>query len=183
MPGAGYPIEIHKPAKDLAQLLPMMQVGLHAMSAYNGVAGLVQMFGYPVPKVPEKWRTAAQGSVDLLKKESSVAKFGIVRKKSESKDRESSETVRGASLRELKNFFEAHPGAESWAGLRRIGDPDDGTAVWTKVEAKDLAVKLEERAAERATERRAEKAISCKQETKPSTDEPSGCPRPCCTVA
>ena len=40
------------------------------------------MAGYPVPKVPEKLRKAVQGSVDLLKQESSVAAFGVVHRKS-----------------------------------------------------------------------------------------------------
>ena len=31
------------------------------------VAGVAQMVGYPVPKVPEGWRKGAQSSVEMLK--------------------------------------------------------------------------------------------------------------------
>ena len=125
----------------------------------NGVAGVAQMFGYPVPKVPEKWRKGAQGMVDLLKDESSVAAFGVVHKKSLSKDKESSETVRGESLRELERFFKDNDPDKKYAGLRRIGDPNDGAAVWTKVDEDDVDAKL----AKRAEQRREEGAISRKQ--------------------
>jgi hypothetical protein len=40
---------------------------MRAMSLYNGVAGVAQMVGYPVPKVPEGWRKGAQSSVEMLK--------------------------------------------------------------------------------------------------------------------
>ena len=110
------------------------------------------MFGYPLPLVPEKWRKAAQGTVDLLKQESSVAAFGAINEKVKDKD-EANQTVRGASLRELKKFFEAHPEAENYAGLRRIGDPSDGTAVWTTLtNDEDVEKALAERAMQRRDE-------------------------------
>ena len=65
--GDGYPIEITTPAEIVPKLLPVMQVGMRAMSLYNGVVGVAQMVGYPVPKVPEGWRKGAQSSVEMLK--------------------------------------------------------------------------------------------------------------------
>ena len=65
--GAGYPIEITTPSEIVPKLLPAMQVGMRAMSLYNGVAGVMQMFGCPVPKVPKAWREGAQSSVEMLK--------------------------------------------------------------------------------------------------------------------
>ena len=65
--GDGYPIEITTPAELVPKLLPVMQVGMRAMSLYNGVAGVAQMVGYPAPKVPEGWRKGAQSSVEMLK--------------------------------------------------------------------------------------------------------------------
>ena len=100
----------------------------------------------------------------------------VVNEKSKSKDKESSETVRGASLRELKEFFEANPKAKNYAGLRRIGDPNDGTAIWTKVKDEDLEATLEVRAAERLAEeklRREELVDSDRAlDLKPAADEP-----------
>ena len=46
-------------------------------------------------------------------------------------------SVRGASLRVLHDFFQENdPGLKGgrsgqFAGLQRIGDPEDGTALWT----------------------------------------------------
>ena len=65
--GDGYPIVITKPADIVHKLIPVMQVGIRAMSLFNGVAGVARMVGYPVPKVPEQWRKGAQSSVEMLK--------------------------------------------------------------------------------------------------------------------
>ena len=65
--GDGYPIVITTPAEIVLLLLPVMQVGMHAMSLYNGLAGVAWMFGYPLPRVPRKWRNGAQSSVNMLK--------------------------------------------------------------------------------------------------------------------
>ena len=65
--GDGYPIVITTPSEIVHKLLPMMQVGMRAMSLYNGVAGVAQMVGYPFPKVSEEWRKGAQSSVEMLK--------------------------------------------------------------------------------------------------------------------
>ena len=65
--GVGYPIVITTPSEIVHKLLPVMQVGMRAMSLYNGVAGVAQMVGYPFPKVSEQWRKGAQSSVEMLK--------------------------------------------------------------------------------------------------------------------
>ena len=65
--GAGYPKVITTPAEIVHKLLPLMQVGMRAMSLFNGVAGVARMVGYPAPKVPEEWRKGAQSSVEMLK--------------------------------------------------------------------------------------------------------------------
>ena len=66
-PSGHYPIEIKTPSDVVPKLLPVMQVGMRAMSLYNGVAGVARMVGYPVPKVPEGWCKGAQSSVEMLK--------------------------------------------------------------------------------------------------------------------
>jgi hypothetical protein len=65
--GDGYPIKITTPSEIVHKLLPVMQVGMRAMSLYNGVGGIALMFGAPVPSVPEEWRKGAQSSVEMLK--------------------------------------------------------------------------------------------------------------------
>ena len=47
-------------AEVVPKLLPVMQVGMHALSVFNGVAGVARMFGAPVPSVPADWQRGAQ---------------------------------------------------------------------------------------------------------------------------
>ena len=64
--------------------------------------------------------------------------------------------MRGASLRELERFFKDNDEKKLYAGLRRIGDPNDGTAVWTKLEGDEF----EQALADRTKEWRAENGTS-----------------------
>ena len=147
-----YPIRITKPAAIVSKLLPLMQVGLHAASLVNGVSGVVRLFGYPCPKVPEAWRAGAQDSVEILKQESSVEQFAAVHEKVQEGD-EATETTRGGALRDLEAFFAEYDKERNYAGLRRIGDPSDGTAVWTLLtDPEEVKGALEARARERREE-------------------------------
>ena len=149
-----YPIRITKPAEVVSKLLPVMQVGLHAASLVNGVAGVVRLFGYPCPKVPEAWRAGAQDSVEILKQESSVERFAAVHEKVQEGDG-ATETTRGGALRDLEDFINTYDKKRDYAGLRRIGDPNDGTAVWTRLtDPKEVKAALEARAKERRAERK-----------------------------
>ena len=65
--GNGYPIVITTPSDIVHKLLPVMQVGMRAMSLYNGVAGVARMFGAPVPSMSEDWSKGAQSLVEMLK--------------------------------------------------------------------------------------------------------------------
>ena len=151
--GDGYPIVLTEPSELVSKLVPVMQVGLHAMSVYNGVAGVARMFVPALPTVPEKWCEGAQSSVEMLKQKSSVEKFGAIHEKVEAKD-ETNETVRGAALRELEAFFAEKDASKGYAGLRRIGDPSDGTAIWTVVADENVEAKLAERGEQRRLEER-----------------------------
>ena len=61
------------------------------------------------------------------------------------------ETTRGASLRELRLFFEKEDSSKGYAGLRRITD-EDGNAVWTILKRKEVVAELKKRASERREE-------------------------------
>lgn len=65
--GEGYPIVIKTPSELVHTLLPVMQVGMRAMSLYHGVGGIARMFGVPVPLLSEDMRKLAQASVEMLK--------------------------------------------------------------------------------------------------------------------
>ena len=143
---------------------------------------MVQMFGYPVPKVPKNIVEGAQGAVDLLKQKSSVAAFGAINEKVKDKNEEE-QTVRGQSLRELEQFFKKYDEKEKYAGLRRIGNPEDGTALWTRVPNEQVAAKL----SERTERRRAKKHLQAEHLKEKKLDEIEDklekINRNCCVVA
>ena len=113
-----------------------------------------------IPKVPEAWATGARESVELLKQESSVAQFGVVHEKVMGGSEES-KSVRGHSLRVFTDFLQKNdPGLKAgksgdFAGLQRIGDPNDGTALWTTLtDPQAIKSALEARTREREAEAR-----------------------------
>ena len=126
--------------------------------------GVARLFGYPVPKVPEAWANGARESVELLKQESSVAQFGVVHDEVMAGNEEGSEeskSVRGHSLRVFTDFLAKNdPGLKAntsghFAGLQRIGDPNDGTALWTTLtDQQQIKSALVARAREREAESR-----------------------------
>lgn len=103
----GYPIEITKRSEVVPKMLPFISQGMKAMSLYNGVAGIINMFGIPFPRVPKSVRENMKESVEMLNRKSSVEAFSVLHGKVEEGDDES-KTVRGACLRELERFFEKH---------------------------------------------------------------------------
>ena len=173
----GYPIKITEPSEIVHKLLPLMQVGLRAMSILNGAAGIAQMVGYPVPKVPKAWAKGARDSVDLLKKKSSVEDFDVVQDVLDKEGAEKkSDSVRGHSLRIFTDFLnENDPGLKAnksghFAGLQRVPDPNSGTALWTTLaDPQEIKKALDARASERAAEveaRDAEAQLKSKVEAK-----------------
>ena len=113
--------------------------------------------------------------------ESSVEQFGAVHANVQG-DHNEEETTRGASLRELTQFFKVKDQNEGYAGLRRIAD-EDGTAVWTILKETEVIKKLEERTKERKQEerRRDDRIFSAQytqvrapSETTNATSEPAG---------
>eukprot|EP00985_Skeletonema_marinoi_P021645 scaffold13386_cov154-Skeletonema_marinoi.AAC.2 len=153
-----WPIVITEPAELVSTLLPLMQLGIRAMCIYNGTAGLAALFGFPLPRVPKDWSKGAQESVELLKQESSVQEFGVVHEEVEG-GTEEKKSVRGASLRDFQDFLkEKDPGLSGgksgdFAGLQRIGDPEDGTALWTALtDQADIENALKKRTKQREEE-------------------------------
>ncbi|CAH0367814.1 unnamed protein product [Pelagomonas calceolata] len=158
--GGVYPIRITEPSELVGKLLPVMQVGLHAATLVNGVSGVVRLFGYPFPSVPEKLREGAERSVEVLKQESSVEKFGAIQEHVETQD-EQATSVRGASLRELEKFLAKEDPRGTYAGLQKVGDDSDGTAVWTTLtDPEEVQEALKTRIASRRAERRFQEAAS-----------------------
>ena len=123
------------------------------MSLYNGAAGVCQMFGFPVPKVPKDIRENMNASVKILKLKSSVHMFKAVHEKVEEGREQQSGSVRCSCLRELSQFIEENDKEKKYAGLHRIVDPYGGGGMWTIVTDKsNIKVKLKDRATKREEE-------------------------------
>ena len=113
--------------------------------------------------MPTEWQKRNQKAVEILKQQSSVEDFGVVHTEVMSGE-EQKQTPRGASLRELQKFFEDNfkdkdgKYAPNFAGLNRIGDPEDGTALWTTLTDPEeietaLAIRTRQRQEEQRTAR------------------------------
>ena len=69
--------------------------------------------------------------------------------------------MRGASLRELETFLAKEDPRSTYAGLQKVGDDSDGTAVWTTLtDPEEVQAALKTRAASRRAERRLQEAAS-----------------------
>ena len=157
-----YPIEIKKAPEFVPKLMPYILFGMRAMSVYNGAAGLYQMFGIPLPKVPDSIEKNMTESVEILKRKSSVEAFDIVQQKVEDNDDTKSKSARGVDLRQLESFFKKHDSEKNFAGLRRLGG-EDGGAVWTEVPDDQLEDLLQQRALMRGDEEKRAKEEAKKQ--------------------
>ena len=93
------------------------------------------MFGVPMPKLPKDVQDDMKESVLILKQKSSVETFKAVHQKVEDGDAEK-KSVRGACLRELREFLKEHDPRDGFAGLRRISDFGGG-AIWTAISDDD----------------------------------------------
>ena len=70
-------------------------------------------------------------------------------------------SVRGASLRELEKFLAKEDPRGTYAGLQKVGDDSDGTAVWTALtDPEEVRKALERRVTSRRAERRLQEAAS-----------------------
>ena len=155
-----YPIEIKTPSEIVPKLLPLMHVGLRAMSIFNGAAGIARMVGYPVPTLSKALTDGVRDSVDMLKKKSSVEDFDVVQEVVDKERAEKkSDSVRGRSLRDFVDFLNANdPGLKAkksghFAGLQRVPDPNSGTALWTTLtDPQEIKKALEARTSERKAE-------------------------------
>jgi len=159
--GPGYPIKITQPSKTVPRLLPYLQHSVKLLSLYNGVAFVTAFCPIPItlPAIPKETMQRLNNSVNSIcaevGNESSISEWKVLQDTVDDlntsfseigDDTESarSESVRGASLRELGGFFDQHDPQRSFAGLRRIPG-NDGVALWTQVPEADQQALLERR--------------------------------------
>lgn len=138
----GYPIKIEKPHDCIPKMLPYIQHGMRAIWLYHGIAGFASIGGFRLPRLSDHTQNKLTAGVELLGQESSVENWKSIHDQTEKEG--NSESVRGASLREVGGFLEAKDKGKTYAGLRRIPDLD-GSALWTAVHDRDVNYYLEER--------------------------------------
>ena len=148
--GGAYPIKITTQSELCKKALPMMKLGMKAVSVFNGAAGIATMCGFPVPQVPSSLSKMAKKSIKNADQDSSVAEFSVVQEVVDSATGEDSDgkgkssgPKRGGALREFMKFLDEHDPEKNYAGLARIcqeqKQPDGSikpVAIWTTDDGK-----------------------------------------------
>jgi serine/threonine protein kinase len=132
-----YPIKITKPKQSVPKLLPLLSLGLKAMKAVNGVAGIGRAFGLPLPAIPESWGSVVSDAVDALGRDSSVVHYGALQSRLDNAAAGESTVakgVRGTALRQLEQFLGEHDEKKDWAGLQQ-GQRPNGDIFWSLMPA------------------------------------------------
>ncbi len=105
--GSVYPIDIKSPRESLQKLVPMMYLGIAAMSMGAGVA---RMFGIPAPKMPASEAFKATGKISQA---NTVAQFDCLHESIEDAQKHNTTEATSArqesrvkALREFQEFLE-----------------------------------------------------------------------------
>ena len=139
--GGVYPIKITTQSDLCKKALPMMKLGMKAVTVFNGAAGVANMLGYPVPHVPSSLTKMANNAINAADQPSSVAEFSVVQEVvdgASAGDGKQSGPKRGNALRQFMKFLEKHDPEKDYAGLARVCQEKDGDAIaiWTTEEGK-----------------------------------------------
>ena len=103
--GTIYPIVINKKSENLNKFLPMMRMGVKAVSVVNAGLGVAQMFGVPAPRIPHQLLSKASKTLTTMDKSSTIAEFELMQKSLNScggDDDGEKKNLRGKSLKELE---------------------------------------------------------------------------------
>ena len=134
------------------KFLPLMALGIQALSLINKAAGIASMLypvvpGSPIPKaLLDKAETFFAysnncGVIEKMKEEGSTA----------------SKTVRGCELKEFSKFLKEKDADGTFSGLRRVCDKSSGNAMWTiEATAKSIEEENENEKREEVTQPKAE---------------------------
>ena len=150
--GDGYPFQIKIASEEVRKLLPLMTLGLKAISAANVASGLARCFGVPAPDLTLVEETASS-FVESMSTNSSVEKYdclqsvvdeGFARDIEECGGNEmKTKQLRGAALKEFKTFLKDNdPEGMStgvFCGLSR--SRRDGHVVWTRLDERDIVTR------------------------------------------
>ena len=144
-----YPIKIQTQSDTMNKYLPMMRMGLQAVSVVNGATALANMFWPFVPSklVPDSLTNKATKMVEELTKESNVEEFSSVQAEMESVSvgGGGGKAQRGDDLRDFEKFLKTFDKERSFAGLRRVCDEEGGRgqAIWVSKESEEKMRSIE----------------------------------------
>ncbi|GMH83378.1 hypothetical protein TrVE_jg6496 [Triparma verrucosa] len=144
-----YPIKIQTASDTMNKYLPMMRMGLQAVSVVNGATALANMFWPFVPSklVPDSLTNKATKMVEELTKESNVEEFSSVQADLESVSvgGGGGKAKRGNDLRDFEKFLETFDEGRWFAGLRRVCKEEGGRgqAIWISKESEEKMRSIE----------------------------------------
>jgi len=103
-----YPIEITSPKEKLRELVPLMCLGITAMSLVSNGGGLARMFGIPVPKLSSTAKGSMRAFANKMSKANSAEQFDCLQASiGDAKQSDSTvvtKQIRGKALRKICEF-------------------------------------------------------------------------------
>jgi len=114
------PINVITDGGFLESISPYLAIGFKFVSIANSIAGMLQIFGYPIPTIPINSSTEA-----FIKSFADGNSVG---------DQNGNTNVRGAALRKLEKFFTDKDRNGTFCQLRRVVAARTGYCMWTTEE-------------------------------------------------
>ena len=135
-PNGLYPKTIQINSKEMNDFLPVMRLGVQAISVVNGAAGLLSLFcpGVPSSLIPEGMAEKAKKFVDCLDREgSSVGDHEVVQNVVDGDG--DGGAKRGSELRQFEKFINEFDPEANYSNLRKVCDKSNGNAIWVTNES------------------------------------------------
>jgi len=164
MHGDNYPITITAVKDAVKKFLPLMQVGIYAMYAFNVGAGAAKLCGIPMVSIPDSLRSSAERCAGEMSKKSSVEEYDVLQShldlldagdEGRQKPPEKRE-IRGPELRQFQQFLGEKDRERGYCGLSKVCDAETSKVVWTTAEGKAI---LKERAKHLSSKEYGEKHV------------------------
>ena len=135
-PNGLYPKTIQINSKEMNDFLPVMRLGVQAISVVNGAAGILSLFcpGVPSSLIPEGMAEKAKKFVDCLDREgSSVGDHEVVQNVVDGDG--DGGAKRGSELRQFEKFINEFDPEANYSDLRKVCDKSNGNAIWVTNES------------------------------------------------
>jgi len=135
-----YPIEIRSPKERLRELVPLMCLGITALSMVSNGASIANMFGIPAPTLSKNAKDKMNSFANKMSKSNTAEQFDCLQESIADAQQPRSlisadqkKQMRGNALRTFECFLAEHDHENNYAGLRRVMTKL-GNVVWTSEE-------------------------------------------------